>query len=203
MEGNPFAACFGRLSLSQDLWINDVKRSVARVADHYGKGALRALLGLLLATGISGATPAYSQSNSDRAFLEWAIQIEIQQQDMGRIAERRAQIPAVRELGTYLLERHRQAESRLRQIASRLGVALSNRLSTMHLKVQRRFTSIPSANFDRGFIRHEIGDYRYFIAHFEAAAASSNPSIRQYAANELASLRQDQTRILTLAHQVS
>ncbi|WP_430679416.1 DUF4142 domain-containing protein [Mesorhizobium album] len=181
----------------------DVKLSFARVAAHHGKGVLRALLGLLLAAGVSETTPAYSQSRSDRAFLEWAIQIEIQQQDMGRIAQRRSQTPAVRELGTYLLERHRQAESRLRPVASRLGVPLSNGLSATHLRVQRRFTSIPSADFDRGFIRHEVGDYRYFIARFDAAAASRNRSIRQYATNELTGLRQDQTRILTLAHQGS
>ena len=144
-------------------------------------------------------TPAYSQSRSDRAFLAWAIQIEIQQQDMGKIAERRAQTPALRELGAYLLERHRQAEFRLKQVASRLGVALSSRLSPTHLRVQRRFRSIPRASFDSGFIRHEIGDYRYFIAHFEAAAASRSRSVRQYATDELASLRQDQTRISTLA----
>lgn len=88
-----------------------MKHSIDRVAEHHGKGVLRALLGLLLAAGISGVTPANSQSRSDRAFLEWAIQIEIQQQDMGRIAERRAQTPAARELGTYLLERHIQAET--------------------------------------------------------------------------------------------
>ncbi|MDX8477912.1 DUF4142 domain-containing protein [Mesorhizobium sp. VK24D] len=180
-----------------------MKHVLARVAAHYGKGALRALLGLLVAAGISGVTPAYSKSRSDRAFLEWAIQIEIQQQDMGRIAQRRAQTPAIRELGAYLTERHRQAESRLRLISNRLGVPLSNRLSATHLRVQRRFTSIPSADFDRGFIRHEVGDYRYFITHFEAAAASRNSSIRQYASNELSSLRQDQTTILTLAHQGS
>ena len=180
-----------------------MKHSIAWIAHSHGKVALRAFLGLLVAVGVSGATPAYSQSSSDRTFLEWAIQIEIQQQDMGRIAQRRAKIPAVRELGTYLLERHGEAESRLRQVAGRLGVALSNKLSATHLRVQRRFTSIPSANFDAGFIRHEIGDYRYFIAHFEAATASRNPSIRQYATNELVSLKQDQTRILTLAHQAS
>lgn len=200
MEGNRCTGCLVRLSLNQDRWINDVKHAIARVADHPRNGPLRALLGLLLAAGISAATPACSQSRSDRAFLEWAIQIEIQQQDMGRIAERRAQLPAVRELGTYLLGRHRQAEARLRQTASRLGVALSSRLSATHLRVQNRFASIPSANFDKSFIRHEIGDYRYFIAHFNAAAASRDRSVQQYATNELASLRQDQTRILTQAH---
>jgi uncharacterized protein DUF4142 len=190
-----------RLTLSQEPMDIDVKHSSARVAAPHGKGALRALLGLLLAIGMSGVAPAYSQSRSDRAFLEWAIQIEIQQQDTGRIAQRCAQIPAIGELGTYLLERHRQAESRLRQVSSRLGVALSNRLSATHLRVQRRFASIPSADFDRSFIRHEVSDYRYFIAHFEPAAASRNVSIRLYASNELANLRQDQTRILALAHQ--
>lgn len=183
--------------------MDPVNRCIARVARHHGKGTFRALLAVLFAAGISGVTPAYSQSRSDRAFLEWAIQIEIQQQDMGKIAQRRAQTPAIRQLGTYLVERHTQAESRLRPVASGLGVALSNRLSASHLRVQRRFKSIANANFDREFIRHEVGDYRYFISHFEAAAASRNRPIRQYATNELANLRQDQTRILTLAHQGS
>lgn len=179
-----------------------MRRAIARVADHHRRGLPCALLGLLLAIGISGFPPSYSQARSDHTFLVWAYQIEIQQQDMGRIAERRAQTPAVRELGTYLIDSHRRAESRLKQIAARLGFTLSNKLSATHLGVQRRFKSIPGASFDRAFIRHEIGDYSYFITHFEAAAASHNRTIRQYATNELASLREGQTRILVLAGHV-
>ena len=36
----------------------------------------------------------------------WAVQIEIQQPDMGRIAEQRAQAAALREFGGYLVQRH-------------------------------------------------------------------------------------------------
>jgi putative membrane protein len=143
--------------------------------------------------------PALAQSASDGAFLAWAIQIEIQQQDMGRIAEERARTGRVRQLGSYLVARHQQAQRRLEELAHQLGTALSNKLSQTHLQVQRRFRSIAGASFDGAFIRHEINDYRYFLAHFETAAHSSIPSIRQYAASEITNLRKDQARIATLA----
>jgi predicted outer membrane protein len=111
-----------------------------------------------------------AQTAGDRAFLAWAVQIEIQQQDMGRIAERRAQTAAVREFGSYLVQRHQQAQQRLETVASRLGAAPSSKLSATHLRVQSHFRSIPSGSFDRAFIGHEIGDYRYFLQHFEAAS---------------------------------
>ena len=146
-----------------------------------------------------GTSQVQAQTAGDRAFLAWAVQIEIQQQDMGRIAERRAQTAAVREFGGYLVQRHQQAQQRLETVANRLGAALSSKLSATHLRVQSRFRSIPSASFDRAFIRHEIGDYRYFLQHFEAASRTGGPLVRQYAASEIANLREDQAKIAALA----
>ena len=122
-----------------------------------------------------------------------------QQQDRGRIAERRARTAAVRSLGSYLIERHRQAQQRLQNVADQLNVGLSSRLSATHLQVQSRFSAITDAAFDKAFVGHEVGDYRYFLAHFETAANSGNPLFRQYATNELAQLREDQARITALA----
>jgi putative membrane protein len=149
-----------------------------------------------------GASPVQAQGNADRIFLTWAVQIEIQQQDMGRIAEQRAQTAKVRNLGGYLLERHRQALQRLENVANQLGEAFSNKLSATHLRVQSRFRSIPRASFDSAFIRHEIGDYRYFLHNFEAAAHTDNPLVKQYATSEIENLRQDQAKIIALAAEV-
>ncbi len=160
-----------------------------------------AALTLLVAIGLLGATPAQAQSATDRAFLARAVQIEIQQQDMGRIAERRAQTAAVRELGGYLVQRHRLAEQRLQNVANLLGEALSNTLSATHLRVQNRFRSIPEASFDGAFIAHEFGDYRYFLQHFEAAR-TGGPLVRQYAASEIVNLKEDQAKILSVAAEV-
>jgi putative membrane protein len=175
--------------------------AAARMVRDHRAPVFCALLVALSVVGLFGSARAPAQSNTDRAFLSWAIQIEIQQQDMGRIAERRARTAAVRALGSYLVERHRQAEQRLREVAMRLNVPLSDTLSATHLRVQSRFSSIPGAGFDRGFIQHEIGDYRYFLSHFKAAASSGSPLIRQYAASELAPLEEDQAKIMALARQ--
>jgi putative membrane protein len=157
------------------------------------------LVAILTTTWVPGTGPALAQTASDRAFLAWAIQIEIQQQDMGRIAEERARTDRVRQLGSYLVARHLQAQRRLEELDRQLGITLSDKLSQTHLQVQSRFRSIASAHFDGAFIRHEVNDYRYFLAHFEAAAHSGTPSVRQYAVSEIANLRQDQARIATLA----
>jgi putative membrane protein len=161
--------------------------------------ALRAVLVCFVAIAALGASLVRAQSNADRAFLAWAVQTEIQQQDMGRIAERRAQTTRVRDLGDYLVQRHQQAQRRLENVANQLGEALSNKLSATHLRVQSRFRSIAAASFDGAFIDHEIGDYRYFLRNFEAAARTGSPPVRQFAASEIENLRQDQTKIMGLA----
>jgi predicted outer membrane protein len=153
----------------------------------------------LISVAFLGTSQVLAQTAVDRAFLAWAVQIEIQQQDMGRIAERRAQAAAVREFGGYLVLRHRQGQLRLEIVANHLGVALSSKLSATHLRVQSRFRSIPSASFDKAFIRHEVGDYRYFLQHFETASRTGGPLVRQYATSEVENLKEDQAKIAALA----
>lgn len=167
------------------------------------RGGCKIILGITLSLGTFHAAMGVEKlSNADRAFLAWAIQIEIQQQDMGRLAARRAQTGAVRNLGNYLLDRHSQARQRLEKVAGQVNVPLSDQLSAMHIRVQKRYASIASAHFDRGFVRHEIGDYNYFLIHFGAAARSRNRLIRAYAANELVRLREDQSKITALMGRV-
>jgi hypothetical protein len=61
------------------------------------------------------------------------------------------------------------------------------------------FVPIPGTSFDSAFLRHEIGDYRYFVQHFEAASRTSGLLVRQYATSEIANLREDQPKIAALA----
>jgi predicted outer membrane protein len=147
---------------------------------------------------LGAARAATPTSPADRGFLAWDIQIEIQQQDMGKLAERRARTKGVRDLGAMLVERHQQTQKRLTQVAAGLGVLLSTTLSEEHLRVQRRYASIASSAFDHAFVRHEIGDNRYFLAHFEPAARTRNPLLRSYCTEQIAQLKQDQTRIVAL-----
>lgn len=178
-----------------------MKAEVTSLRD-YRTETFVAALAFFIAIAAFGAPPVRAQSNADRAFLAWAVQIEIQQQDMGRIAEQRAQTAKIRNLGGYLVERHREALQRLENVANQLREALSNKLSATHLRVQSRFRSIPGASFDSAFIRHEIGDYRYFLHNFEAAAHTGSPLVQQYATSEIENLRQDQAKIIALAAEV-
>jgi predicted outer membrane protein len=157
-----------------------------------------ALAGCLLAGKVIAGGP----SPADRAFLGWDAQIEIQQQDMGHLAERRGQSTAVRDLGTYLVARHTETQQRLRQLAVALGVTLSDHLSEVHLRVQRHYAAIPETEFDRGFIHHEIGDYQYFLRYFDAARTSTDPMIRAFAAEQVPRLQEDQAKIEQLQNQL-
>lgn len=75
-------------------------------------------------------------------------------------------------------------------------------VTATHLHVQSRFRSIPGASFDGAFIRHEVGDYRYFLQHFEEAASRGSPLIRQYATSEIVNLEEDQAKIMSVAAEV-
>jgi putative membrane protein len=141
---------------------------------------------------------AENPSQEDRAFLTWDMQIEIQQQDMGHLAVRRAETQEVRNLGNNLAEWHRQRQQRLQEVAKQLGVALTNNLSEIHLTVQRHYSAISSASFDKAFVHHEVGDYRYFLRHFEMATASGGPAVRAFATAEIPRLKEEQTQVLML-----
>jgi putative membrane protein len=147
------------------------------------------------------AIAAESASSEDRAFLAWDVQVEIQQQDMGRLAARRALTAEVRDLGNHLAERHLQTEERLRYVAKQLGVTLSDKLSATHLRVQSRYKAIPSASFDKAFVRHEVGDYQYFLTKFERVATAGGPAVSAFAKGEIPSLKEDQGRIVALMHE--
>jgi len=55
--------------------------------------------------------------------------------------------------------------------------------------------AIPNAEFDRGFVHHETGDYRYFLGHFDAAQRLPDPMIREFASAQVPRLEEDQAKI--------
>ena len=103
-----------------------MKPVTTNLRDHRTEAFVLALM-FFSAVGSLRAPPVQAQSNADRAFLASAVQIEIQKQDMGRFAERRAQNDNVRNLGDYLVQRHQQAQQRLENVANQLGEVLSNK----------------------------------------------------------------------------
>lgn len=170
----------------------------AGVTRRFGALLARFLAIAFAVVSLGVAQAASPTSPTDRAFLAWDIQIEIQQQNMGQLAERRANTTGVHDLGIMLAERHQEAQKRLTQVAAELGVPLSTTLSEMHLRIQRRYAAIAGSAFDKAFVRHEIGDYRYFLTHFETAARTRNPLLRTYCTEQVAQLKQDQAHIVTL-----
>jgi hypothetical protein len=94
-------------------WLTDVLERIVsgRTKTHelytLPRGASWVLLvGKVMAAG--GPSPA------GRVFLAWDAQIEIQQQDMAHLAERRGQSAGVRDLGAYLVARHTETQQQLR-----------------------------------------------------------------------------------------
>lgn len=122
---------------------------VAFASAYRRRAILLGLTGLRL-TWPQAVDAAALLSQADRAFLDWDIQIEIQQQDMGRLAEKRGQTAELRSLGVYLVDQHQQAQRRLQVIADRLKVTLPTRLSPTHLGIQKRYASVSVATFDKG-----------------------------------------------------
>ena len=184
--------------LAELIWKRRIMKRCLKIAVAWSRRTV--LLGItaqLVASSPAAAT-AEPLSAADRAFLAWDIQIEIQQQDMGHIAESRAQTTDVRALGTYLGDRHRRTQQRLQQLAEQLTVTLSNDLSLTHLQIQQRYAAISEAAFDKAFVRHEVGDYRYFLSHFKAALHTRNQPIHDYCANEITRLKEDQAKIAAI-----
>jgi putative membrane protein len=144
-------------------------------------------------TGPSAAPPRYSApiSHAAKEFLQFAVQANQTEIVMANAAEVTSQNDAVRDLARMLLIDHHQNYSLLQSIAQNHGVALDPSLDRLNRQAVNRLEKVSDAAFDRDYTSVVLKDHVKSITRFDRALSDiQEPSIREYAQNTLATLRQ-------------
>ena len=138
---------------------------------------------------MAAASVSSAHAASPRQFLEQAIRGDASEIMLGRIAERRADSPSVREFGRTLLRDHSKAQAQAVAVAQRLGMRVPERPAAKALDERDRLLQLSGEQFDREFVRFMVKDHRNDIADFRQEGAKRNGAVSRLAREQLPTLK--------------
>lgn len=169
-----------------------------------------AMLGLALATTFA-ASPVFAQDTqhptmqrptarqqasapaaADQAFVKQAIQGNLAEVQLGKLAQQRATDPQVRQLGQLgqmLATDHQTNNEKARTPASGLNITPPTEPNSEQKQMYQKLSGLSGATFDHQFVTNMIADHRRDIAKFSQKEKSSNPQVAQYAQATLPDLQ--------------
>jgi putative membrane protein len=155
------------------------------------------MLALSLA-GALAATTAIAQTNSppqgktaDRAsqkFIKAAIEGDIAEIDVGKLAQEKGQSEAVKQYGAMLVKDHGAHKAKAEEVASQLGVTPPTGSSFGEKATYAKLKLLSGNSFDRSFAKSMVKDHQEDIKEFQKEA-SKNDAAGQLAKETLPTLR--------------
>ena len=143
-------------------------------------------------TNSAGAT---SNVPTGSKFITSAAQVNLGEIDLGKLAEQKANDPAIRDFGKRMVEDHTMLESELQNIAKAQGVALPTHPGAVTNSLNAQLSSDSGAKFDDAYINHMLSGHKQAIADFEyEIEQGQTPAIKSYAEKALPVI-QDHIRI--------
>jgi putative membrane protein len=134
------------------------------------------------------AMPALA--DSPQQFIHKAMQGDNSEVMLGRMAERNAVTPVVRNFGHMLAVDHSMAREQAVRVAMRLGVRPTSDPAPEAMQEHNRLAGMRGRRaFDREFVRYMINDHRKDIADFREEANEDHGPASQMAQRQLPTLR--------------
>jgi putative membrane protein len=133
-----------------------------------------------LAIGL-GAGTAFAQttgntaSKADEAFIKEAVQGDLAEVDMGKLAQEKAQSPAVKDFGKMLEQDHGEHLQKTRSKAQELGVNAPDAPSAKQKAMHDKLSKLSGTQFDEQFAQAMVADHKEDIRGYEKQAKSKGP----------------------------
>lgn len=141
-------------------------------------------------TSNSGSN-SQSLSSQDKTFLTKAASGSRAEVQLGRLAERKAANPAVKEFGRWMATDHRLANKRLMAIGRTLGQPVQPRLSQKDAALKDRLQGLSGTQFDRQYMQAMVQDHRKDIEAFQQEEQNGQARpLKAFARNMLPVLKQ-------------
>ena len=145
-------------------------------------------LGIALATlGMAVAAPAINKA--DQNFVKQAIQGNLAEVELGKLAQEKSMNDGVRSFGDMLVKDHSAGNEKATAVASAIGVTPPSEPSKKQKAMYDRLSKLLGSAFDRQFARMMVEDHQKDIKEFEKEAKSSNQQIAEFAKDTLPTLQ--------------
>ncbi len=119
----------------------------------------------LLPTLILAADKSPDQSFHDKAAEGGTAEVEL-----GKLAQQKAQSPAVKEFGAMMVKDHSMANEKLKAVASKKGVELPKKPGIGQMATKAKLEVLSGETFDKSYVKGMIEDHEEDIEEFEKEA---------------------------------
>ena len=120
-------------------------------------------------------TQTTKASKADEMFIKEAMEGDLAEVSMGKLAQEKAQSQGVKDLGSMLEQDHGQHSQKVQSKAQELGVTPPQEPNTTQKSEHDRLSKLSGAQFDSQFVRAMVTDHKKDIAKYEKETKSKGP----------------------------
>lgn len=132
-----------------------------------------------------------SRQTLDQTFVQKAAAGGLAEVQLGQLASAQGGSPTVRQFGQRMIQDHTLANQQLEAAAQQAKISVPQSIDAKHAAVAEQLTAEKGAAFDLSYAQQMVQDHRQTVALFERAAAeAADPTLRQYAQQQLPTLRE-------------
>jgi putative membrane protein len=125
------------------------------------------IAGMAVASSPAAAQNAAAQpTKEDQAFMMKAIQGNLAEIEMGKLAQQKAQSQEVKDFGAMLVQDHTAANDKAMNLARQLNITPPTETSKKNMEVHDRLSKLDGARFDQEFTTHMVSDHKEDIADY-------------------------------------
>ncbi|MGE5158042.1 MAG: DUF4142 domain-containing protein [Gemmatimonas sp.] len=122
----------------------------------------------------ASAAPKAQLSKKDQHFMTEAIQGDLSEIKMGKLAQEKGQTDAVKQFGKTLEQDHSDNLQKAQQLASQNGLTAPTEPNAKQQKMYQKLSSVPANKFDAAFARAMVKDHKKDVGKFRKEAKSNS-----------------------------
>ena len=128
----------------------------------------------------TGSAPSNQVSKADQRFVTEAIQADLAEVQIGKLAQQKADNADAKQFGQMLEQDHSQHLQQAQHLASQIGLTAPTEPSTEQKSVYDKLSKLSGSSFDKQFAAAMVKDHREDVAKFEKKAKEKN-SVGEFA----------------------
>jgi len=142
-------------------------------------------------------------SSSDRKFVKEALDGNMAEVALGKLAAERASNDAVKQFGQRMVSDHGKAHEELAGLAREKGMEMPADLERSHVKLRDKLSKLSGADFDRAYVNEMVRDHKKDVKDFEREASKAkDPEVKSFASKTLPTLQDHLKQIEQIQTQV-
>ena len=129
---------------------------------------------------LSPTDAAPRAKSNDQHFMTEAIQGDLSEVKMGKLAQEKGQEDNVKEFGKMLEQDHSEHLQKAQQIADKNGLKAPTEPNAKQQRMYQKLSGLPGSKFDAAFARDMVNDHEMDISKYRKEA-SSNSDLADFA----------------------